>query len=429
MYQDIKQIVMNDIRTFTIDEFNKQMQQPTLHPEVAVIDPARLEDDGTLCFTGNFYAIRFVQTRCGEARYGRKCADFQYGTLVFTKPGDIVRVCREDAVDGSISGILFHPELFSTKSLVFKKTDYTFFDYRENEALHLSLQEKRIVQDRLEHIHEELRRDIDRHSLRLVSAGLELLLDYCVRFYERQFACRTDIDTEYMEKLDKTLARYFSIDGLKSVEGGIIKIESALSSLSPAYLNDFVRAETGKTLAEYVRIKMMEYIKKRVCKEGFPLEQVADRTSTRLFVVADPDADILYESATVRGDSIVCILPETAPAFYLEYLQKKGISYLFAGSKGDDLRTAMHTLAETFGVESLSLQGGGIIDGAFLQAGLIDELSLVIYPGIDGSAGSTSIFHYIGKGNPSQGQSLELLSVKEMEDGVVWLRYKFHKNS
>ena len=143
---------MNDIRTFTIDEFNKQMQQPTLHPEVAVIDPARLEDDGTLCFTGNFYAIRFVQTRCGEARYGRKCADFQYGTLVFTKPGDIVRVCREDAVDGSISGILFHPELFSTKSLVFKKTDYTFFDYRENESLHLSLQEKRIVQDRLEHL-------------------------------------------------------------------------------------------------------------------------------------------------------------------------------------------------------------------------------------------------------------------------------------
>ena len=242
---------MNDIRTFTIDEFNKQMQQPTLHPEVAVIDPARLEDDGTLCFTGNFYAIRFVQTRCGEARYGRKCADFQYGTLVFTKPGDIV------------------------KSLVFKKTDYTFFDYRENESLHLSLQEKRIVQDRLEHLHEELRRDIDRHSLRLVSAGLELLLDYCVRFYERQFACRTDIDGEYMEKLDKTLSQYFSLCGQKSVEGGISKVESALSSLSPAYMNDFVRAETGKTLAEYIRIRMMEYIKKRVHKEGCPLEQVA----------------------------------------------------------------------------------------------------------------------------------------------------------
>ena len=266
---------MNDIRTFTIDEFNKQMRQPTLHPEVAVIDPARLEGDRTLCFSGNFYAIRFVQTRCGEVRYGRKCADFQYGTLVFTKPGDTVCISREDAVDGSISGILFHPELFSTKSLVFKKADYTFFNYRENEALHLSLQEKRIVQDRLEHIHEELRRDIDRHSLRLVSAGLELLLDYCVRFYERQFACRMDIDGEYMAMLDNTLASYFSLSGQKSVDEGITKIESALSSLSPAYLNDLVRAETGKTLAEYVRIKVMEYIKKRVRKDGCPLELIA----------------------------------------------------------------------------------------------------------------------------------------------------------
>ena len=266
---------MNDIRTFTIDEFNKQMRQPTLHPEVTVIAPARLEDDDTLCFTGNFYAIRFVQTRCGEARYGRKCADFQYGTLVFTKPGDIVRVSREDAVDGSISGILFHPELFSTKSLVFKKADYAFFDYRENESLHLSLQEKRIVQDRLEHIHEELRRDIDRHSLRLVSAGLELLLNYCIRFYERQFACRTDIDGEYLATLDKTLVRYFSISGQKSVDGGIIKVESVLPFLSPAYLNDLVRAETGKTLAEYVRVKMMECIMKRVRNGGCSLEQVA----------------------------------------------------------------------------------------------------------------------------------------------------------
>lgn len=266
---------MNDIRTFTIDEINKQMQQPTLHPEVAFIDPERLADNGTLCFMGNFYAVRFVQTRCGEARYGRQCVDFQYGTLAFTKPGDIVHISRGDAVDGSISGILFHPDLFSNKSLVFKKADYTFFDYRENESLHLSLQEKRIVQDRLEHIHEELQRDIDRHSLRLVSAGLELLLDYCVRFYERQFACRTDIDTEYMEKLDKTLARYFSLSGQKSVENGIIEVESTLSSLSSAYLNDLVRAETGKTLAEYVRIKMMEYIKKCVRKEGSSLEQIA----------------------------------------------------------------------------------------------------------------------------------------------------------
>ncbi|WP_299101887.1 dihydrofolate reductase family protein [uncultured Alistipes sp.] len=160
-----------------------------------------------------------------------------------------------------------------------------------------------------------------------------------------------------------------------------------------------------------------------------PSPYVAPGSSERRFVAVDPDANILYESSTVRGDSIVVILPETAPAVYLEYLRKRGISHLFAGARGDDLRTAMRTLAETFGVRSLSLQGGGIIDGAFLQEGLIDELSLVVYPGIDGSADSTSIFHCIGRRDPTQGQSLELLSAQTMEYGVVWLRYKFHKNS
>lgn len=75
---------MNDIQSLTIDEFNKQMRQPTLHPQVAVINPGQLEDDTTLCFTGNFYAVRFVRTQCGEVRYGRQCVDFQYGTLAFT---------------------------------------------------------------------------------------------------------------------------------------------------------------------------------------------------------------------------------------------------------------------------------------------------------------------------------------------------------
>ena len=153
-------------------------------------------------------------------------------------------------------------------------------------------------------------------------------------------------------------------------------------------------------------------------------------TSNRLFVVIDPEADILYESSTVRGDRIVTVLPETAPATYLEYLQQKDISYLFAGAKGDDLNVAMRTLADTFAVESLSLQGGGIIDGAFLQAGLIDELSLVVYPGIDGAADSPSIFEYIGKDPlPAKGQRLELMAAETVQGGIVWLRYKFHKQT
>ena len=170
---------------------------------------------------------------------------------------------------------------------------------------------------------------------------------------------------------------------------------------------------------------------KNTLQEGyFPKKfHTSDKTSlAHPFVVIDPDADILYESSAVRGDRIVTVLPETAPAAYLEYLQQRDISYLFAGVKGDELNAAMKALAETFGVETLSLQGGGIIDGAFLQAGLIDELSLVVYPGIDGSASSPSIFEYIGREQaPARGLSLELLSAETVQDGVVWLRYKFHK--
>lgn len=161
--------------------------------------------------------------------------------------------------------------------------------------------------------------------------------------------------------------------------------------------------------------------------EERPGVYLAPRRSERLMVVADPEADILYEASTVRGDDMAVILPEAAPAAYLEHLRMMNISYLFAGERGDDLPKAMCVLAEEFGVDSLSLQGGGVIDGAFLKAGLIDELSLVVYPGVDGCASSTSIFQ-CGDGDtpPAEGQRFELLSAEVMDYGVVWLRYKVH---
>lgn len=109
----------------------------------------------------------------------------------------------------------------------------------------------------------------------LKRSGLELLLDYCARFYERQFACRTDINRKYLAVLDEALDSYFGLHCQKSVEEGICRMESVLSELSPAYLNDLVHAETGKTLAEYIRFRMIGYIRMRVCNEGCPLEQVA----------------------------------------------------------------------------------------------------------------------------------------------------------
>lgn len=155
---------------------------------------------------------------------------------------------------------------------------------------------------------------------------------------------------------------------------------------------------------------------------------IGERESERLFITVDPDADILYTSGRLRGDNIVCILGTNASADYLEMLREIGISYIVLAD-AFNLSEAMELLYDKFGVRRISLQGGGIIDGAMLASGLLDELSLVIYPGIDGLASSPSIFEYLGAEGDrlAAGQSLELLSVEKRAHGIVWIRYRFHR--
>ena len=154
---------------------------------------------------------------------------------------------------------------------------------------------------------------------------------------------------------------------------------------------------------------------------------IGNHSSSRLFITVDPDADIFYTSDRLRGDNIVTILGTNATNDYLEMLQEKGISYIVLAD-ATNLREAMEILYDKFNRKSISLQGGGIINGAMLAEGLIEELSLVIYPGIDGLTTSPSIFEYLGASDerPAAGQSLELLSSKTCDNGIMWLRYKFH---
>ena len=157
---------------------------------------------------------------------------------------------------------------------------------------------------------------------------------------------------------------------------------------------------------------------------------VGNRTSSRLFITIDPEADILFTSDSLRGDNILTILGENATTDYLAALEERGVSYLVTDDVYN-LRKVFTLVKRYFNVEVISLQGGGIIDGAMLAQGLINELSLVIYPGIDGLTTSPSIFEYLGHSEerPAEGQVLELLSVEQKPHGIVWLRYKFHNLS
>jgi len=158
---------------------------------------------------------------------------------------------------------------------------------------------------------------------------------------------------------------------------------------------------------------------------------IAERKGRSVAVALDPHGKLHYGQDNAEGDHIVAILGEYVSDQYLAELQEDGVSYLFAGPGGHDLPLAMETLYESFGVKTILLEGGGIMNGAFLKAGLIDEISLLIYPGIDGLAGIPSIFEYLGETNekPAATQSLRHVATETLAGGMVWLWYKLENIS
>ncbi|MGN1281964.1 MAG: dihydrofolate reductase family protein [Succinivibrio sp.] len=153
------------------------------------------------------------------------------------------------------------------------------------------------------------------------------------------------------------------------------------------------------------------------------------RENAQLTAVFDSAGTIAYKNNEIWGTTLLVVLGEdTASQEYLDYLKEREISYTFAGSDGHDLKKALKSIYSDFGIKNVLLCGGGILNGDFLSQGLIDELYLVLYPGIDGLSGVNSIFEYKGAPGekPCRGQTLELISCNVERAGVVVLRYKFH---
>lgn len=152
---------------------------------------------------------------------------------------------------------------------------------------------------------------------------------------------------------------------------------------------------------------------------------VAPHTQPRLAIALDPHGKLHYGSNGTGEEHFVAILSDQVSDTYLAELRADGVSYLFAGPAGNDLARAVETLGNEFGMHTLLLEGGGIINGHFLKAGLIDEISLLVFPGIDGLAGIPSIFEYHGLPGerPAAGKALRHLATETLEDGIVWLHY------
>ena len=260
----------------SISQFNTLIGQKTRHPLLSVIDLTEAPRLDQLSISGDFYTLFFKQVPCGDFRYGRRCHDFQSCTLVFKAPGQTIDVNRHDLPEQThILGIAFHPKVFNEAPLVCKKSEYTFFSYQENESLHLSEREKQIVLGCMSNFQKELLRDIDRFSLRLLAVHLELLLDYCLRFYERQFITRCHINNDILTYFDQLLEQHLQSEHEVKTELRSIEYVHDHLPQSLAYLNDLVRVETGKTLREYVRLKKIDIAKSLVTSSNKTISEIA----------------------------------------------------------------------------------------------------------------------------------------------------------
>jgi riboflavin biosynthesis pyrimidine reductase len=153
---------------------------------------------------------------------------------------------------------------------------------------------------------------------------------------------------------------------------------------------------------------------------------VGNRGDRNLAVAIDPHGKVHYGQDQLLGDHAVAVLSEAVSDAYLAELREDGVSYIFAGPDGRHLSKAMDALGETFGVRTLLLEGGAAINGSFLKAGLLDEISVLIHPAVDGLAGVETIFEYPGQADerPGAGQALRHVHTETLEGGMVWLRYR-----
>jgi AraC family transcriptional activator of pobA len=258
--------IMKDIvKLETIAQYNALRGAETLHPLVSVLDLSTVKPMAAETFNFGLYAIYLKELECGELKYGRNNYDYQEGTLVFIAPGQVLGVqpkVKTFAAKGW--ALIFHPDLIKGTALGKHIQDYSFFSYDVNEALHISEQERQVVLECFRKIAFELKHSIDKHSKKLIVSNIELFLNYCVRYYDRQFITRDNVNTGIIEKFEQMLNEYFSSQ--KPRETGIPAVSYFASglNLSANYFGDLVKKETGKTAQEYIQAKLIDVAKEKI---------------------------------------------------------------------------------------------------------------------------------------------------------------------
>lgn len=271
---------MSEIKDLvTVNDYCAGISLSALHPLVSVVDISEGNWSGKKNVEAvryNFYAVFLKQGENCVLKYGRQNYDYQDGTLVFIAPGQVVNIAHIPSnYKPAGYALLFHPDLLLRTNLGKVMDKYSFFSYELHEALHISQRERQIVLDCFNMIRYELSQGIDKHSKSLIVSNIELFLNYCVRFYDRQFITRDNVQKGIIERFEALLNGYFLSD--KPQTTGLPSVAWCASelNLSPNYFGDLIKKETGKTAQEYIQSKVIEVAKERIFDQSKSISQVA----------------------------------------------------------------------------------------------------------------------------------------------------------
>lgn len=267
---------MDEILKFdTVAQYNTFNKNETLHPLVSVVDLSKAEPRRLRRMRYGFYTVFLKEIKCGDLRYGCSNYDYDEGTLVFLAPGQVIGSEGAEYYQPKGLALVFHPDLIHGTSLGRHMNDYTFFSYAVTEALHLSERERQIILDCFSKIKYELEHAVDKHSKKLIVTNIELFLNYCVRFYDRQFITRENSVKGILERFETLLNDFFSSDKPQTVGLPSVAYCAGELNLSPNYFGDLIKKETGKSAHEYIQLKLIDAAKERIFDANRSLSEIA----------------------------------------------------------------------------------------------------------------------------------------------------------
>jgi len=268
---------MEEILKFeTISQYNAFNNHETLHPLVSVIDYSKAHPRKLRKSYFGFYAVLLKDVKCGDLRYGKNLYDYEEGTLVFLGPGQIAGVeTSEEVYQPKGFGVIFHPDLIKGTPLGKHIDQYSFFSYNVTEALHVSDRERQLILDCFSKIKFELEHAVDKHSKTLITTNIELLLNYCVRFYDRQFITRDNANKGILEKFETLLNHFFASNRPQEIGLPSVAYCASELNLSANYFGDLIKKETGKSANEYIHLKLIDVAKEKIFDANKTVSEIA----------------------------------------------------------------------------------------------------------------------------------------------------------